>query len=130
MPPDENKQEALRWAAYAEEDYEYAQLGLADYPRNASWDFHQAAEKYLKAALFNANTEPPRTHDLLRLLSLLEPELPNDSELVTAASNLALFGVIRRYPGDLPAVSVQDAERARNAAAKLRIFAREKLSLD
>ena len=69
MPP---KREALRWAAYAEEDYEYAQLGLTRYPRNATWDFHQAAEKYLKAALLEENIEPPRTHDLLRLLSLLK----------------------------------------------------------
>ena len=126
MPP---KPEALRWAAYAEEDYEYAQLGLTRFPRNATWDFHQAAEKYLKAALLEENTEPPRTHDLLLLLSLLEPGLHVDSKLVTAASELALFGVARRYPGDLPEVSVQDAKRAQAAATELRLFARKKLSL-
>lgn len=127
MPP---KREALRWAAYAEEDYEYAQLGLTRYPRNATWDFHQSAEKYLKAALLGQSIEPPRTHDLLRLLSLLEPGLQADSDPVIAASFLALFGVVRRYLGDLPEVSVQDARRAQNEATKLRAFVRKKLSLD
>lgn len=126
MPP---KREALRWAAYAEEDYEYAQLGTSRYPRNATWDFHQAAEKYLKAALFDQGVEPPRTHDLLRLLSILAPKLSSDSELVEAASDLALFGVVRRYPGDLPDVTTQDAARAQRAAAKIRAFVRNRLSL-
>ena len=124
------RREALRWAAYAEEDYNYAQLGSERYPRAASWNFHQAAEKYLKAALLDAGVEPPRTHDLLRLLSLLEPDLEQDSDLVEAASVLALFGVVRRYPGDLPEVSTQDAQRAQDAATQLRAFARAKLSLD
>ncbi len=124
MPPDQR--EALRWAAYAEEDYEYALLGLQTHPRNAGWDFHQAAEKYLKAALLNVGQELPRTHDLLRLLSLLAPELPSDDERVIAASTLALFGVASRYPGDLPEVSVEDAKRAQSAALTLRTFARSK----
>ena len=124
------KLEALRWITYAEEEYNYAQLGFRRYPRTASWNFHQAAEKYLKAALLNTDTEPPRTHDLLRLLSLLEPDLARDSEVVKAASVLALFGVARRYPGDLPEISVQDIERARDAATCLRAFVRSKLSLD
>ena len=128
MPPD--RQEALIWAAYAEEDYEYALLGLQTHPRNAGWDFHQAAEKYLKAALLNLGQEPPRTHDLLRLLSLLAPELPNDDERVIAASTLALFGVASRYPGDLPEVNVEDAKRAQSAALKLRTFVRSKLFPD
>ena len=128
MSPDDG--EALRWAAFAEEDYQYALLGMREYPRNASWDFHQAAEKYLKAILKSRGTEPPRTHDLLLLLTLLVPELSPDDELVEAASGLALFGVIRRYPADLPEVGQEDARRARTLAEHIRGFARRELGLE
>jgi HEPN domain-containing protein len=123
------REEALRWARYAEDDWEYALLGLESHPRGASWNFHQAAEKYLKAVLLSGGIEPPRTHDLLLLLGLAEPELAGDSDLVVAASDLALFGVVRRYPGDLPEVGLEDALHAKAQAAMIRGFARERLGL-
>ena len=68
--------------------------------------------------------------DSNQMIPAIEPGLQADSDPVTAASFLALFGVVRRYPGDLLEVSVQDAQRAQNEATKLRAFARKKLSLD
>jgi HEPN domain-containing protein len=123
------KEEALRWARYAEDDWEYGLLGLESHPRGASWNFHQAAEKYLKAVLLSGGIEPPRSHDLLLLLGLAEPHLAVDSEIVMAASDLALFGVVRRYPGDLPEVGLEAARYAQAQAAVIRGFARERLGL-
>ncbi|MFA5786801.1 MAG: HEPN domain-containing protein [Actinomycetota bacterium] len=128
MPPD--REEALRWVGYAEEDWQYGLTGLEGFPRPAAWSFHQSAEKYLKATLLAAGKEPPRTHDLLRLLATVEPGLGPDHELALAASGLAPFGAASRYPGDLPDLTMEDARRARESAATIRGFARARLGMD
>ncbi|MBI4728223.1 MAG: HEPN domain-containing protein [Acidobacteria bacterium] len=119
MPPD--RDEALRWAAYAEEDWEYGVAGIERFPRGAGWNLHQAAEKYLKAVLLGEGWDPPRTHDLLHLLDAIHPD--RGDELERALSALAPFGVASRYPGDLPRVTPDEAARARDAAAVVRRFA-------
>jgi HEPN domain-containing protein len=100
------KEEALRWARYAEDDWEYGLLGLES---RASWNFHQAAEKYLKAVLLYGGIEPPRTHDLLLLLGLAEPELGVGSELVMAASDFGRFWVVWGFTGGFPGVGLEGA---------------------
>lgn len=127
MPPD--RDEALRWATVAEDDWEYALAGMERFPRGAGWNFHQTAEKYLKALLLLEGQEPPRTHDLLHLLGLAEPDVDPSGEIATAASALAPFGVSSRYPGDLAHVTPEGALRAREAAAAIRRFSRNRLGL-
>jgi hypothetical protein len=52
-----------------------------------------------------------------------------NSGLLSGNQDLALFGVVRRYPGDLPEVGLEDALHAKAQAAMIRGFARERLGL-
>jgi HEPN domain-containing protein len=128
--PAPDRAEALRWIAFAEEDWEYAQLGMTSFPRTAAWHFHQAAEKYLKAVLVQQQgVDPPRTHDLMRLLRLVQPTIDEEGDLVTAASELAFYGVASRYPGDFPELTLDEATNAERLAKVLSDFAKARLHL-
>lgn len=124
------REEARRWEAYAEEDWQYALLGMGVYPRTAGWHFHQAAEKYLKAVIVQAGKEPPRTHDLLRLVQLIGVEVADAADLVEAASELSFYGVTRRYPADFPEVSDTEVQGIKGHAKVLCDFARQRLGAE
>lgn len=76
--------------------------------------FHgqQLVEKYLKALLEESGLGVPRTHDLDRLLSLLQATFPSLTKLKRGLQFLSRYAVDTRYPGD-------DATR-RQAASALR----------
>lgn len=92
--------EARRLLAKASED-EYVLdrlLNDAGAPESM-FGFHaqQAAEKLLKATLFAAGVEPPRTHQLTLLIDLVTERglnLPSDCE---ALRSLTPFAVLYRY---------------------------------
>ena len=56
--------ETGKWFAQAEDDFAYGCDGVASHPRGAAWNFHQAAEKAIKAVLISQDKDFPRTHDL------------------------------------------------------------------
>jgi hypothetical protein len=73
VPPDEPSaaSRSLRWAS---EDLTLAEHAAADHdvvPRGACVWAHQAAEKALKGLLVARDIDPPRLHDLDRLVALL-----------------------------------------------------------
>jgi HEPN domain-containing protein len=63
--------------------------------------FHcqQSAEKYLKALLQEYGSIPPRTHNLVDLLTLLLVSDPSLSILRRALNSLSRYAVEFRYPG-------------------------------
>ena len=90
------------WIAKAEEDFavpsrEFARLETPAY-NTVCFHSQQAAEKFLKAALQEAEIEIPRTHDLAFLLRShpFESELDCLKPSLAALSQLA---VTARYPG-------------------------------
>lgn len=92
------REEARDWFDGALIDLDEARSALVNNRFNwALFAAHQAVEKALKAAfIVLKKARPPRTHDLVRLLSELGLELP--SELRTGISELSPYYVIARYP--------------------------------
>jgi HEPN domain-containing protein len=61
----------------------------------------QSAEKYLKGFLFLCDIEPPKTHDLIELITMCLPYNNNFSVLMPKAQVLTNYGVMPRYPNEL-----------------------------
>ncbi|MEM4561965.1 MAG: HEPN domain-containing protein [Desulfurococcaceae archaeon] len=92
------REEALDWLESALVDLNEAREAC----RRGSYHLalflaHQAVEKALKAYIIGFKRKlPPRSHDLVELLSLAELQLnPQDFELV---SELSPYYVVARYP--------------------------------
>lgn len=97
------EKELLRqWLRKADGDLRVAER-LADAPEDydaVAFHCQQAAEKYLKARLAVTGEEPPRTHDLRRLLLTLQHVESFTATEVAMADLLTPFGVSIRYPGE------------------------------
>ena len=95
----------------AESDWETILIvsGHEESPRDAVC-FHcqQHVEKLLKAFLTLHGIEAPRTHNLRRLIQLIEPISGDLSHLKDAADNLTIHGVASRYPDDWREVSAEE----------------------
>lgn len=76
----------------------------------AAYHVQQAAEKYLKAALVSVGITPPRSHDLVQLVSLLHAETVSE-EVLDAAGSLSVFAWMTRYPGG-PEIESYDLVKA------------------
>ena len=92
------------WVEKAEGDIATAQRELRA-RKNPNYDaacFHaqQCAEKYLKAALQEAEIPFPRTHDLILLIDLLLPVEPRLRDLRELLALLSSQATAFRYPGD------------------------------
>jgi HEPN domain-containing protein len=74
--------------------------------------FHaqQCAEKYLKARLVEAGAPFPKTHDLLLLLTLVQPFEPNWAALLPELDTLNKYAIAYRYPGQ--SATKADAKKA------------------
>ena len=114
------------WVLLAEDDLRSAKRGFRarKLPSYASACYHaqQCAEKYLKALLQERGIAVPRSHDLPKLVSLIQPALP---ELILLRNDLkALTGmaVEVRYPG--AAVEKEDARQAIKVAERVRAILR------
>ena len=91
-----------QWLRKADGDLRAAER-LADAPEDydvVAFHCQQAAEKYLKARLAVTGEDPPRTHDLLRLVFLLQTVETFSASETDMAKLLTPFGVAIRYPGD------------------------------
>jgi HEPN domain-containing protein len=113
----------LPWLRKAEED-----LAAANHLRDPQLQlfgavaFHcqQAVEKYLKAVLTFDGVSFPKTHDIRRLLLLMNRSEPSLAASLQDASVLSAYGVLPRYPDDLAQLTEVHAKRAWELAVKAR----------
>lgn len=114
MNEHEISEETQRWLRYAAED-----LAAAEYcihnpeiaPRQACWLAQQSAEKAIKAVLIFVDILVPRTHELAPLLALLPDDWQVKSDH-TKVSQLTLWIIEARYPGDWDEPTMDDALEA------------------
>ncbi|HEV2718596.1 MAG TPA: HEPN domain-containing protein [Thermoanaerobaculia bacterium] len=98
-------------------------------PNHDAVCFHaqQCAEKYMKALLVELDVQPPRTHDLSVLATLIRPFDAVWDELQTALDWLTTLAVEIRYPGARS--GAEDAARAVEIAVRIRAKVRAALGL-
>lgn len=91
--------------------------------------FHaqQCAEKYLKARLVEAGAAFPKTHDLLLLLTLVQPIEPNWGALQPELDTLNKYAIAYRYPGQF--ATQADAKEAMKDCRTVRQTIRASFSL-
>jgi len=61
----------------------------------------QSAEKYIKGFLFAHDVEPPKTHNLIKLMKICEKINNNFSILLPKLNILTDYAVLPRYPNEL-----------------------------
>ncbi len=129
MNPRDSKNH-LDWLEKAEED-ELNALSILKHrdgtPSAACFLSQQVAEKHLKALLVFNNIRFPKTHDLIRLQTLLLNAVPDITDYSNELDLLTTYYFETRYPGDYPEFSWSDAEEALDAARKIKNFVSEKL---
>lgn len=95
---------ADEWFNSALSDCAYAQLGLKEeviFPQVALLS-QQVAEKFLKGFLILSGIEPPRIHDLPKLLDECIKVSSELEKLRDACELLTGFYIESRYPPDIP----------------------------
>ena len=118
------------WAQKAERDY--AAIALHQQVDDPDFDiicFHaqQCIEKYLKAWLQEANIPLPRSHDLLALLGLILPTIPNWQSWQSDFIVIAPYAVEFRYPGK--SATAENAQHAVRICTEVRQAVRSELKL-
>lgn len=121
---DNKKQEQLaqEWFDAAISDYQYAELGIkAEYvfPQVAFLS-QQIAEKMLKGFLVLHKVEPPRMHDLTKLLDECVKEEQTLEKLRDACEALTGFYIEVRYPPNIPDYKKAEIEEAFNYAKQVK----------
>ena len=111
--------DASAWVSKAEHDL--AAVALIAAASDPPWDivvFHaqQAVEKLLKALLVSRGHQPPKVHDLTRLLTLCVAEVPDLASFADDCAFLSPLAVLARYPG--PNLNLRD--RTPNGASQSR----------
>jgi HEPN domain-containing protein len=104
---------ALRWLRWAREDLTLATRTAADHDvvaRGACIWAHQAAEKALKAVLADRDVDPPRLHDLDRLVQRL-PDTDRGGFAQIDLPELTRWAIEGRYPAELDEATTEDAHR-------------------
>lgn len=134
MSDDQNRAEALRWIAQAEDDLRFARVGLRDgFFAQAAFLSQQAGEKALKALRYLRGDRRVLGHSLVALLATLRDDLPGADEMKDAAADLDLHYVPARYPNGLPdlapfqAYTADQARRAIDGAERIVRVARERI---
>ena len=102
-------------------------------PIEAVWEdlcfeAQQAAEKAVKAVLVFQGIDFPRTHDIRRLLALLDPTGGKVPEEIWEAVDLTDYAVETRYPGTTEPVTEDEYRQAVAMAEKVVQWAEEILS--
>ena len=103
-----------QWLFKADRDLEAARILLEELDHDyEAVGFHaqQAAEKYLKALLIRHQVEFPKTHDIRQLLCYLEPVDARLCKSLMGATDLTVYGVEFRYPGDYPPADKREGSR-------------------
>lgn len=111
------------WLAKASNDLAASETLLSrDPPLPGPSCFHsqQAVEKYFKALLTLWNVEVPKTHDLGKLLQLIESR---NAELATDLIDVVVlntYATASRYPGDQLEPDLKENRMALDLARKVR----------
>lgn len=122
---------AARWISWAIEDLTLAEHAAADdgvVPRGACAWAHQAAEKAVKALLIARGLDPPKLHDLDRLVARLPDDDARHFDPVDLPE-LTRWATAGRYPDDLDDAHRADAWRAVVLAREVVSAARAVLGL-
>lgn len=82
------------------------------YLEDLCFDAQQAAEKALKALLVYHDAPFPITHDVGKLLALIQKKRVSIPEKIEDASILTEYAVETRYPGVIEPVTSEEHERA------------------
>ncbi|MDP3697149.1 MAG: HEPN domain-containing protein [Candidatus Taylorbacteria bacterium] len=116
------------WFKKAEEDEEAGTKLLENNGPfgSACFHFQQMAEKLLKGFLVYYDKEPPRTHDLVELETIIKDIEPNIENYKKEIDLLNSYYIETRYPGDFPEIVADEAKQAFDASKRLKEFA-EKL---
>lgn len=89
------------------------QIRLLDvYREDLCFDAQQAAEKAIKAVLIHLKQPFPYTHDMAKLLAVVETTGMSVPEDVRDAFRLTRFALVTRYPGMAEPVTEEDYQRA------------------
>lgn len=125
------KQATREWIKKGESDYQLAvslmrrrKVPVRDH---VCFHFQQAAEKYLKARLEEADVRFPKSHDLELLIQIAAPVEPLWTALAAAGKRLSDYAVRIRYPGN--EASAQEVKTAHLDAKAIRQEARLSLGL-
>ncbi len=126
MSPDQNRAEAHRWLAQADDDLQFARVGLKEgFFAQACFLSQQSGEKALKAMRYLRGERRVLGHSLVALVDSLADRLSNHREMRELAAELDLHYVPARYPNGLPdlapfqAYSREQAKRAIDAADRI-----------
>lgn len=119
------------WISKGEEDYSFARANLEEgknFFAQICFHFQQAAEKYLKAFIIASDLEFRRVHDLGLLLKVCSTKDASFEDLRETCEFLSAFYIEARYPVHWPTnFSSQEAQKALQAAERIRAFIKEKL---
>ncbi len=99
-----NQKLAQEWFDSANSDYQYAEIGLKEthiFPQTTFLS-QQVAEKFLKGYLALNGVEPPRIHELPKLLDECIKVNSKLAILRDSCELLAGFYVETRYPPNIP----------------------------
>ncbi len=112
------------WLKKAGEDEEAGRKLLEDGGPfgSACFHFQQMVEKLLKGLLVFHEKEPPRTHDLIDLETVLKDIEPNIENYKRELDLLNSYYIETRYPGDFPEIFADETKQAFEAAQQLKIF--------
>jgi len=111
-----------QWMIKAEEDWEAVQIMAAhSRPPFSLVCFHcqQYIEKLLKALLTKNGIEAPHTHNLRRLIQLVESYAPRLTLLTDLSDALSAHGVLSRYPDETYIADSLEMRRMIKAAQEL-----------
>jgi HEPN domain-containing protein len=115
------RREVWRWLRLAREDLAAARhlANAAHLPhRVACLLAQQAAEKAVKAVLVAEDTDPPKLHDLRRLLQrCVSPVMMELDE--PALEDLSRWSVAGRYPADVDEGTAKDVETCLDTASRV-----------
>ena len=117
--------------AYYDELYAISLLKHRDAPANGvCFATQQMAEKLLKTYLVYKQKSFPKIHHLDILLEMCCENDPSLIEVKQDAIFLSEFYITTRYPGDFPEFSWQEAEKAFDAATRIKECILNKIPFD
>ena len=118
------------WLDKAEEDFKFAEKNLQEdefYPQ-ICFHFHQAAEKYLKAAIIGNGLKFRPVHDLIEMISTLKETFSSATEIEEDCKFINPFYIETRYPVHWPtSYNKKTAELARDSAENIRKWVKKQL---
>lgn len=121
---DAQRKQAEEWLQKAEEDKRSIKAILAEdgAPSTACFLSQQMAEKSLKSLMTFHGKQFRKVHDLLQLAAELRRAEPKIKELIDQLKILNQYYVATRYPGDFPEFTFEEAQKAYEAANRVKEF--------